>query len=161
MCHCTAGSQGQPPCAIRHSFRESPFKSDRPFETSRGANRPQASSASSSNGASPDHLSTSPSISPEQRPASAADQSGNGVAPLQRTQPVRGVEPLDSIDAFDLWLDAGECAVHASLLPDSLLSYPLHLPAASSSRTVLYYRTLGCLLHFRVKTSLLTGCAQN
>ncbi len=97
---CPAGLQAHASNDSSHngSFRESPFEA--------------SSSAGSTNGASSQHL-PADSPQPEAAPSASLTDGGghngvsNGIPARQRLEPARGVEPLDSVDAFDLWLDAG------------------------------------------------------
>ncbi|CAL8463506.1 g3040 [Coccomyxa elongata] len=92
------------------SFRESPF---------------EASSAGSTNGASSQHL-PADTPQPEAGPSASLTDGGahngvsNGIPARQRLEPARGVEPLDSVDAFDLWLDAAD-----AIFPKQLAKSPM------------------------------------
>jgi len=128
---CPAGSEGQPLEANGHigGFSESPYEAVQHSVPIEEAQMPQATStngAHTSNGASLGSqqagIGTSSSISSDtsqaqagpsashigQAPAAELHNHSNGTAPRQKKEPARSVEPLDSMDAFDLWLDAGD-----------------------------------------------------
>lgn len=153
---CPAGSDGQPLKANGHhgvqgGFSESPYEEVRDSAPIDEAQMHQATStngAHTSSGASPESqqagIGTSSSMSLDtseahagpsarhagQAPAAELHNHSNGAAPRQKKEPARSVEPLDSMDAFDLWLDAGEFLPH-TLTPFTLLLQAIARPFSS------------------------------